>query len=683
MPNNSGTTKGLPSRNFRALAYDPNIPQRVYVGIRGKSGAPGGIYIADDILKVYNGGANWRKITPSKFDLYDIRDVRVDPNDPSVVYGRSATTGNRLIRGQRDAQGDYTWTETLTSFSGATDFYIWNRNGITNLVTAANISGKRAVYYLENPTTARWNVPGNWVNTGFDLPKSLELRPQVWVEPNEPLVLGGLAAQGDYIVVNNMTTKHKKGLGSFIGKFNTSGGIDWEDWTWSDGNSKSLYQSECNQAKIIEHDGKYYYYVATIGAGPFRRQLPESVAPTCNVVVSNSTIQLAGTKDSVKVSISSSEEWTSTSSEDFLSLKSYGDDYWVVVEANEEVLERTGNITLNGCVENVVIAVTQEAKPVPNQAPTVSWVSTSVTEYPAGAEVVLEVTAEDADGAIAKIAFYNGNQSLGEVTQPPYKLTINSIQAGSYEFKAVATDDDDAETTSASWDVSVMETNSYRYFKLRSFNTTSQMMINEIEWVSTENEVYPKQAITDASQVIATGNQSTAIKAFDRQKTAGWELPDAVMTEITVDLLSGNEIELKSVQVSINDVPGVNNITVYGSNNNIRWTQLFNVNNIQDNNYQGPDNTLTVLADGTMSVVNTAFTQKRKAFLASTGDRVIVKNVDMNQDFSILDINGRVMTLPKIERHQDGFIIPTNHLTPGFYILVGTRLEQPFKFVKY
>jgi hypothetical protein len=54
--------------------------------------------------------------------------------------------------------------------------------------------------------------------------------------------------------------------------------------------------------------------------------------------------------------------------------------------------------------------------------------------------VVVQATASDADGSVAKVDFYNGATLAGTVTAAPYTWTFAALGAGSYTLKAVATD---------------------------------------------------------------------------------------------------------------------------------------------------------------------------------------------------------------------------------------------------
>jgi hypothetical protein len=75
--------------------------------------------------------------------------------------------------------------------------------------------------------------------------------------------------------------------------------------------------------------------------------------------------------------------------------------------------------------------------------------SGSIFEFPS--IIRLKAAANDPDGAIALVRFYEGTNLLGNVTQPPYNLFLtNVLRDGHYYFlTASATDDCGATSTSA------------------------------------------------------------------------------------------------------------------------------------------------------------------------------------------------------------------------------------------
>ncbi len=65
------------------------------------------------------------------------------------------------------------------------------------------------------------------------------------------------------------------------------------------------------------------------------------------------------------------------------------------------------------------------------------------------------VNASDADGFVTKVAFFDGNASLGGRTNAPFSLNLSNVPLGAHVFTAVATDNLGATTTSAPVHVTV------------------------------------------------------------------------------------------------------------------------------------------------------------------------------------------------------------------------------------
>jgi chitodextrinase len=91
-----------------------------------------------------------------------------------------------------------------------------------------------------------------------------------------------------------------------------------------------------------------------------------------------------------------------------------------------------------------------------NTSPVVSIISPGAgATFTAPASVTITAAASDADGSIAKVAFYNGSTKLGEVSSTPYTYTWSNVAAGSYTLTAMATDNGGAITTSAGVNIAV------------------------------------------------------------------------------------------------------------------------------------------------------------------------------------------------------------------------------------
>ena len=72
------------------------------------------------------------------------------------------------------------------------------------------------------------------------------------------------------------------------------------------------------------------------------------------------------------------------------------------------------------------------------------------------ANIELIATANDTDGSVTRVEFYQGGTLLGEATTAPYSFTWLSPDVGDHTLTAVAIDDSGASTTSTTVDVSVI-----------------------------------------------------------------------------------------------------------------------------------------------------------------------------------------------------------------------------------
>lgn len=84
-----------------------------------------------------------------------------------------------------------------------------------------------------------------------------------------------------------------------------------------------------------------------------------------------------------------------------------------------------------------------------NNPPTVTLTSPAEGSlFASGESITVSATADDTDGAIASVEFFDGTISLGTSASSPYTTTI-TVSAGNHTFTAVATDDGGAKTTSS------------------------------------------------------------------------------------------------------------------------------------------------------------------------------------------------------------------------------------------
>lgn len=119
------------------------------------------------------------------------------------------------------------------------------------------------------------------------------------------------------------------------------------------------------------------------------------------------------------------------------------------------VADQTDNSrTINNTAS--ILAAFRATKGGSNAAPTVSLTAPrNNASFPAPASVELTATAADSDGAISKVEFFRSTVKLGEVTAPPYTMTLSNVPAGNYRYTAAATDSGGATTVSAAVEVTV------------------------------------------------------------------------------------------------------------------------------------------------------------------------------------------------------------------------------------
>ncbi len=267
---------GLNNRLMQAVALDDKNVSRVYAGFR-QDGGDGGIYATEAIEAVFDGKEQWVEISDASMRPEPaFRDIFVDPNDSNILWA----AGSSLYRGVRSAPYEWEWKRLNIAVN---DLYVWDVNGKTAVAIAAKVDGGAPeVYLLSNPESDDWNNTANLKSTGMDIPFSLGLREEPWVEqPGETIDFRSLAGYKNQIYVGTENGRHKKGLGIFKGRVSVAANGDlkvdkntWEDFM--DDGTRELYYARTGNgdAKIkIETDGTVNYYLPTFGNGVWRRQI--------------------------------------------------------------------------------------------------------------------------------------------------------------------------------------------------------------------------------------------------------------------------------------------------------------------------------------------------------------------------------------------------------------------------
>jgi YD repeat-containing protein len=98
-----------------------------------------------------------------------------------------------------------------------------------------------------------------------------------------------------------------------------------------------------------------------------------------------------------------------------------------------------------------------------NLAPTVSLTSPiGGTTLTALANMTITANANDSDGTISRVDFYQGTTLIGTDTTAPYSIAWNNVTQGAYSITAKATDNSGAATTSGPASITVVDFSSAR-----------------------------------------------------------------------------------------------------------------------------------------------------------------------------------------------------------------------------
>ncbi len=116
------------------------------------------------------------------------------------------------------------------------------------------------------------------------------------------------------------------------------------------------------------------------------------------------------------------------------------------------VTSHNGSAAATASFTNVSVTRTPQA----NQPPVVTLTApANGTTYGAPASIDFMATASDTNGTVSKVDFYAGSQWIHSDTSSPYSASWANVPAGTYDLRAVATDNGGATGTSATARVTV------------------------------------------------------------------------------------------------------------------------------------------------------------------------------------------------------------------------------------
>jgi hypothetical protein len=117
------------------------------------------------------------------------------------------------------------------------------------------------------------------------------------------------------------------------------------------------------------------------------------------------------------------------------------------------VTSRDDTTTVTTNLDNVRV---QAVGASPNQDPDVSLTAPAAgATFTAPANITVSATATDSDGTVARVDFYAGTTLIGSDPTSPYNITWSNVPAGTYSLTAIATDNNNASTTSVARSVTV------------------------------------------------------------------------------------------------------------------------------------------------------------------------------------------------------------------------------------
>ena len=129
--------------------------------------------------------------------------------------------------------------------------------------------------------------------------------------------------------------------------------------------------------------------------------------------------------------------------------------HWICKETQvytgKEIWNFCKNYSLNKTTPNVSITAPKTGQKL------ISFGPKGETTF---ADITITATADDSNGSVEKVEFYDGATLLATCTAKPYKATLTGAKAGKHTLKAVATDND-GETSTASVEVTLQAPSSF------------------------------------------------------------------------------------------------------------------------------------------------------------------------------------------------------------------------------
>ncbi|MHA6481354.1 S-layer homology domain-containing protein [Paenibacillus sp. strain BS8-2] len=264
---NTITLATVPYKRINSIAYDPLQPKRVVLG------TDDGLYMTEDIetfmdtLDVsqydFTPEAPFVEINDSQVDQTSVRYVEFDPYNSNVLYTMAGSKG--IFKGEY-ANDSWTWTRVFDKGGSGGDLRfdmsVWGYQGATYMLVS-----HLDTLYLSTDGGATWTEVMNDKQI-------IASKSNIWWDTSiMTLDLGTVAGYEDYLFVSSGTKDSKKGYAAFIGKLQQDGTVIWREWTGTPGEEGYLEYPHGRAASFHEVDDKVYVYIATTGAGLWRKEV--------------------------------------------------------------------------------------------------------------------------------------------------------------------------------------------------------------------------------------------------------------------------------------------------------------------------------------------------------------------------------------------------------------------------
>ncbi len=271
------TLKGLnPALNrIATIQSDPHKPQRVYVGTNDA------LYVTENIFELIkdNPAYYFKDISKSEIGSTLTRRVHVDPNDPDILYLR-CWAGTFRIERQDDGAFDFIKLKIDGSDQSLNDGWghngdisVWKNDTTTYLMLTRNV----------DPHWELWLSADKGENFTLllDKDKAFKIRPPgEWFKSQRPVRYGGLCGIDSTL----FTSVHIRGDGdgltkgiSFLkGTIRPDSSIAWEDFTGDPGDGGFWFPAARSGKIWKDESGVPAIYIATMGAGMWKRSLAET-----------------------------------------------------------------------------------------------------------------------------------------------------------------------------------------------------------------------------------------------------------------------------------------------------------------------------------------------------------------------------------------------------------------------